>query len=52
MEPNRVYLLLRNEVLIDTWQMSFLSSNSIDSSLQLPIVVCWVQNEEIYAVVP
>lgn len=52
MEPKRVYLLLRNEVLIDTWQISFLSNDSIGSSLQLPIVVRRAQNEEIYAVVP
>lgn len=31
--------------------MSFLSSNSIGSILQLPIVVCWAQNEEVHAVV-
>jgi len=31
--------------------MSFLSSNSIGLSLQLPIVVYWIQNEEIYVVV-
>lgn len=34
---------------IHTWLMPFLSSNR---SLQLSIVVCWAQNEEVYAVVP